>query len=130
MKNILVSVVITTKNEEKNIENCLKSIKDQTYKNIEIIAVDNNSKDRTKEIAKQYTHKIFNCGPERSSQRNCGIKKARGKYVIYLDADMILDKEMVEEYVKKIESDKGIIALYIPEIVMGDSFWSRVRRFE
>ncbi|MBU4299200.1 glycosyltransferase [Patescibacteria group bacterium] len=52
----LVSVVITTKNEEKNIENCLKSILNQTYPRdkIEIIVVDNNSSDRTKEIVQTF----------------------------------------------------------------------------
>ena len=48
-----VSVVITTKNEEKNIENCLKSIQLQTWTNIEIIVVDNNSKDDSIEIARE-----------------------------------------------------------------------------
>jgi len=59
MTNPLVSIVITTKNEEKNIENCLKSIVNQTYKNIEIIVVDNNSSDSTKEISLKYTDKVF-----------------------------------------------------------------------
>ena len=62
----LVSVVITTKNEEKNIDNCLESIKLQTYPQdrIEIIVVDNNSSDKTKEIARRYTNNVLNCGPE------------------------------------------------------------------
>jgi len=55
----LVSVIITTKNEEKNIENCLKSIKLQTYQNIEIIVVDNNSSDQTKELSQKYTDKVL-----------------------------------------------------------------------
>ncbi len=70
-KNPLVSVTITTKNEEKNIENCLKSILEQSYKNIEIIVVDNNSTDKTKEIALKYTQK-------------CGMKK--GKYYYLQDS--------------------------------------------
>lgn len=48
-----VSIVITTKNEEKNIDNCLKSILNQSYKNIEIIVVDNYSTNKTKEIVKK-----------------------------------------------------------------------------
>ena len=47
-----MSVIVTTKNEEKNIENCLQSINNQTYKNIELIVVDNFSDDKTVEIAK------------------------------------------------------------------------------
>ncbi len=54
----LVSVIITTKNEERNIETCLKSIKNQTYKKIEVIVIDNNSADSTEKISKKYT-KLF-----------------------------------------------------------------------
>ena len=99
----LVSVVITTKNEEKNIENCLKSILKQTYPRdkIEIIVVDNNSTDRTKEIARRYTDKVYNKGPERSAQRNFGAKQAKGEYYLYLDADMILSPNVISECVEK-----------------------------
>jgi len=127
----LVSIVITTKNEEKHIENCLKSIKAQSYLNIEIIVVDNNSTDRTKQIARKYTDLVFNKGPERSAQRNFGmIEVAQGKYVMYVDADMILSPTLIEDCVDEIENDDSIVALYIPEIVLGNSFWSKVRRFE
>lgn len=155
----LVSVIITTKNEEKNIQNCLDSILSQTYKNIEIIVVDNNSTDKTKEICMQFAlsersesngslrsrqggrsnpvenrpHPSFSFhtfGPERSAQRNYGINKAQGKYIIYLDADMIVSENVISECVNKIESDEKAVGLYIPEIVTGDSFWCKVRRYE
>jgi len=137
--NSLISVIVTTKNEEKNIEKCLKSIGEQDYpqNNIEIIVVDNNSSDNTKEIAESFCKrpaplnlKVFNWGPERSAQRNFGVEKSNGEYFIYLDADMILNKDVISDCVKKVESDPKIIALYISEIVMGKSFWSKVRRFE
>ena len=130
MKKPKVSVVITTKNEEKNIENCLKSIKRQTYKNIEIIVVDNNSEDKTKEIAKKYTKLVFNKGPERSGQRNFGRRRSRGKYVLYLDADMILTPKVVEESVETFIKDEKIAGLYIPEKIIGKGFWIKVRDFE
>ena len=50
--NPLVSVIITTKDEEKNIINCIKSIKKQSYKNTEIIVIDQDSTDGSKEILK------------------------------------------------------------------------------
>ena len=130
--NTVVSIVITTKNEEKHIGNCLKSIKAQTYpqKNIEIIVVDNNSTDKTKEIGRKYTQNVFNFGPERSAQRNFGmLKKAKGKFVMYLDADMILSSTIIGKAVEKLENEE-FLALYIPEIILGNSYWSRVRRFE
>jgi len=132
MERPLISIVITTKNEERNIENCLKSIRSQIYlaNKIESIVIDNNSSDKTKEIAGKYTSKVFDKGPERSAQRNFGmIDKARGKYVMYLDADMILSSAVIERSVEKLERG-DISALYIPEIVLGNSYWSKVRRFE
>jgi len=132
MSKPLVSVVVAIKNEEKHIGNCLQSIKLQTYPQdkIEIIVVDNNSTDRTKEISQKYTAKVFNKGPERSAQRNFGmIEKSQGKYVLFVDGDMTLSSTAIERAVVKLESS-DLLALYIPEIVLGNSFWSRVRRFE
>ena len=127
----LISVIITTKDEEKNIGNCLKSIRNQTYpqEKLEVIVVDNNSVDKTKEIAKRYANQVFDKGPERSSQRNFGARKAKGKYILYLDADMVLSNGVIEECVNKCE-DKNRIALYIPEKIIGDGFWIKVRNFE
>lgn len=132
MDRPLVSAVITTKNEEKNIGNCLKSIRLQTYpKNkIEIIVVDHpGSTDKTREIASLYTNNVFIQGPERSSQRNFGVKKAKGEIVIYLDADMFLSSSVIEEGVEELK-DSSLAALYVPEIILGNSYWSKVRRFE
>jgi glycosyltransferase involved in cell wall biosynthesis len=130
MTDPLVSVVITTKNEENNIEKCLTSITEQTYPNIEVVVVDNNSTDSTFKIALNFTDKVFNKGPERSSQRNYGITKiACGKYILFLDADMILGPKTTEACVSMIESGKWV-ALHIPEFVLGTKYFTRVRRFE
>jgi glycosyltransferase involved in cell wall biosynthesis len=126
----LVSVIITTKNNEKDIENCLKSINEQSYKNTEIIVVDNNSQDKTKKIASKYTSKVFNKGPERSSQRNFAVKKSSGDYVLYLDSDMILTRGVVEECINVILKNKDIFGIYIPEKIIGSGFWIKVREFE
>ena len=128
----LVSITITTKNEERNIAQCLESIKEQTYpqNKIEVIVVDNNSTDQTKKIAKTYTKKVFNFGPERSSQRNFGMSKiSKGKYVLFLDADMKLAPKLVAQAVRELENS-NLIALYIPEIILGNSFFNQIRRFE
>lgn len=134
--NPLVSVIVTTKNEEKHIEHCLKSIKQQTYSQnkIEIIVVDNKSSDTTKKIARKFTRKIFDKSPERSAQRNFGINKAHGKYILFLDADMMLSPQVINECIDKFASlhvgKFNLVGLYIPEIILGDSFWSKVRNFE
>lgn len=141
----LVSVVITTKNEEENIANCLRSIYNQSYPNIEIIVVDNFSTDETLAIVHSFKIsfpsktkgrsgenlklKIYDHGPERSAQRNFGASKSSGKYYLYLDADMILSPCVIKECVNKFENN-NLVGLYIPEIIQGNSFWNKVRRFE
>ena len=123
----LISILVTTKNEEFNLVKNLLSIKNQTYINTEIIVVDNISNDKTKEIAKTYTEKVYNIGPERSAQRNFSVEMAKGKYIIYLDADMMLQPNLITECIKQIQD---LDALYISEIVMGESFLCKIRRFE
>lgn len=128
---MLVSVIITTKNEEENIERCLKSIKAQScpLEEIEIIVVDNHSVDKTRDIAHRYTNKVYDFGPERSAQRNYGVGKSEGQYILYLDADMSLSEEVIAECVRECEQ-KGYLALYIPEKIIGKGFWIKVRNFE
>jgi glycosyltransferase involved in cell wall biosynthesis len=129
MKTSIVSVIITTRNEERNIKNCLESITQQSYKSIEILVVDNGSTDKTKEIAQKYTKNVLNIGPERSAQRNFGAKKSKGEYLLFLDADMILTEQVIKECIKTIKSSKvgGII---IPEQSFGEGFWASAKALE
>lgn len=124
-----VSVIVTTKNEEPHIEKCLKSILLQSYKNIEIIVIDNSSTDKTKEICEDFTRLVFNKGPERSAQRNFGAKKAEGDFFLFIDADMILTKNVVKECIEKISS-KNVGGVIIPERSVGIGFWAKVKTFE
>ena len=92
--------------------------------------VDNASTDRTKEVARKFTEEVYDTGPERSAQRNLGmLSLARGAYVMYLDADMIASPDLVAACVSRL-SRGDCVALHVPEIVLGRSFFSRVRRFE
>jgi glycosyltransferase involved in cell wall biosynthesis len=129
--NPLVSVVIASKNNERIIEECLKSVSNQTYprEDIEIIVVDNNSTDKTKEISKRYTNLIFDHGPERSVQRNFGAEKAKGKYLLFLDADFILQEPLVEECVNLMEKN-DFVGLYIPLRWIGNNWIIKARGFE
>lgn len=126
-----VSVILTTKNEEKHIASCLESIRRQDCpaSDVEVIVVDNYSTDKTTEIASGYTRKIFTKGPERSTQRNFGVLQAQGTYILYLDADMRLSEHVISECLSKCAQDK-LIALYIPERIIGEGFWIKVRNFE
>jgi len=128
---IIVSVIITTKEESGNIANCLKSVIQQDYpkEKMEIILVDNHSTDNTVEIARKYLDAVYVIGPNRAAQLNYGAKKAAGKYILYLDSDMILSKNLIGECVDMCEKDT-YIALYIPEKILSKSHFAKVRSFE
>ncbi|MEK7616897.1 MAG: glycosyltransferase [Patescibacteria group bacterium] len=126
----LVSVIITTKNEAKVIERLLVSLRSQSYKNIEIILIDNDSTDSTTKIAKKFTNKVYNFGPERSAQRNFGVKKAQGIHLLFLDADMELSDKVIEECISSINSSTRFAGVIIPEKSVAKTFWEEVKAFE
>lgn len=109
----LVSVLLPVKNEEKNIADCIRSLKKQSYKSIEIIVIDGNSTDKTVEIAKKMGAKVFNEYPPKSSgnARNIGAKNAKGKYVVFVDADCTLNSDYVKNAVSILENN-GFDGIY------------------
>lgn len=126
----MFSIIITTKNESKNLPKLLNSLKRQTYKNFETIVVDNESTDNTQEIAKKRGALVFNKGPERSIQRNFGVQKAKGEYVLILDADMALTPNVLMDIEKITKEDPEIGALIIPEKSFGVGPWVKYKVFE
>jgi glycosyltransferase involved in cell wall biosynthesis len=129
MKNPLVSIIVPTFNSGQFLELCLESIRRQTYKNIELIVVDRNSTDNTKEIARRYTNKIFDKEPERSAQVNFGVTKAAGEYVYKVDSDFVLDPNVVTECVE--EASRGFDAVVVhnsPDVRI--SWIAKIRKFE
>lgn len=126
----LVSVIIPTKNSSRTLEKCLESVKNQSYKNIELIVVDNNSTDNTKDIARKYTDKVFNYGPERSAQRNYGVEQSIGEFVAIIDSDMKLSPKVIETCVQNIESDTKTVGIIIPEESFGEGFWAQCKKLE
>ena len=126
----LVSVVVTTKNEARNIRLCLDSIRRQTWTNIEMIVVDNASTDETKVIATEFTELVFDKGPERSAQRNYGLLEvAHGEFGMFIDADMVLSPTTIETCVDVVVKT-GAVAVHVDEIVLGRGALAAVRRFE
>lgn len=126
----LVSIIVHTRNSQRTIREHLESIKKQSYKNIEIIVVDNNSTDDTIEIEKEFTSNIYNFGPERSAQRNFGALKADGDYFLIPDSDMILGKNVVSQCVSLILEDNHIKAVVVPEKSFGIGFWAKCKILE
>ncbi|MCL0034860.1 glycosyltransferase [Dehalococcoidia bacterium] len=127
----LVSIIIPTYNSQRTLERCLNSIGRQTYKNIEVIVVDNGSVDKTAEIAQVCGAKVhILTDVERSKQINYGVKMAHGKYVYRVDSDFILDYDIVEQATARCE-DEGYDAVSIfcsPDPTI--SFWAKVRKLE
>ena len=102
MKQPLISVIIPVYGVEKYISQCLESVINQTYKNLEIIVVNDGTKDRSADIAKEYAAKDsrikvydFKNGGL-SVARNRGLEIATGEYISYLDSDDWLDTKMYE----------------------------------
>jgi len=129
MKYPVVSAIITTKNSSATLGALLESIKRQTFSKSEVVVVDNNSFDQTGQIAKKYTSKVYSKGPERSAQRNFGASKSQGEYLLFLDSDMVLTENVLDECVKRMVEEKvgGII---IPEKSFGNGFWAKVKALE
>jgi len=130
MKQPLVSVIVTTYNNTATLAACLTSIAQQSYSSTELIVVDNNSTDDTKDIAGRYTDKVYNQGPERCAQRNYGVSQAQGDYVMIIDSDMELTPDVVSACVQQAMADPKLKALVIPEESFGQGFWAQCKRLE
>ena len=104
-----LSIVIPTYNEEKYLPHLLKAIKKQTFKDYEIIVSDNHSKDKTRVIAKQFGCKIVDGGLP-GKARNNGAKVAKGKYIFFLDADVVFGPTYIEQMLKKLKEKKCVVA--------------------
>ena len=113
--NPLVSVVIPVHNGEKYIKESIDSCLEQTYKNIEVIVVDDKSEDRTLEILKGYGDKIKVIPIEKQNGLgnviNIGIRKAQGKYIARMDADDIMYPTRIEKQIEYLESNPNCVAI-------------------
>ncbi len=112
----MISVIIPSFNEGERIEACLKSITKQSIprKNYEIIVVDGNSKDNTREIAEKYADIVFiQTSPKVGGARNDGSVKAKGDILVTTDADTILPENYLELIAKGFE-DQSVVMLYGP----------------
>lgn len=154
---MFLTIIIPTKNEEKNIGILLRSIQkslvDEDAKesgnstSYEVIVVDNlQTNDKTREIVRKFPKfKLIIGGSERSEQRNIGAKEAIGEYLLFLDADMEVDKELMSEILEGEDGNKSeeihreghhprfqkdALVFVIPERIPGKSLYSRARNLE
>ena len=128
----LLSVVIPTRNEERNLEACLHGFDAACAAGwCETIVVDNDSTDATPALARACGARLFGQGPERSAQRNRGAREAAGRFIAFLDADMRMPAETLAEiHDRLLAADDTVDAWYVPETRVGTGWWIRVRNFE
>jgi glycosyltransferase involved in cell wall biosynthesis len=107
----MISIIIPTLNEEKLLPKLLRSIKGQKVNDCEIIVADAESTDKTREIARSFGAKVVKGGlPARG--RNEGAKIARGRYLLFLDADSILPNNFLRKSLKEFKDRKLDIASF------------------
>ena len=122
-----ISVVVPTRNSERTLERCLQSIRGQTVA-CELVVVDNESRDRTVAIANRLADIVLVEGPERSAQRNAGLKATSGEYVGFIDSDMELEPNVAQEAAELLKRGAGGVT--VPEYTAGSGFWVAVREWE
>ena len=107
----LVTVIVPIYNAEKFLDRCIKSILNQSYKNIEVLLINDGSTDRSLEICKKYSNtdnrikviSIQNVG--QGLARNVGIKEATGRYITFIDSDDYMDKDTIELLMREMTDD-------------------------
>lgn len=113
----LISVIVPVYNVEKYINKCIDSIINQTYTNLEIILVDDGSPDNCGKICDEYAEKdkrikvIHKKNGGVSSARNEGLKKSKGEWISFIDADDWIEKDFCEILINKAIETKSDIAL-------------------
>src|SRR3989442_6145712 len=126
----LVSVIIPTKNSGRTIRPCLESVRAQTYRNFEIVVVDNFSSDSTVRIAKEYADLVLLAGPERTSQVKLGAANSKGDFIYKIDSDFVLEPSVLEKAVR-VALDEKAVGVVIPNLSYPKiRFWAEVRYFE
>lgn len=107
-----VSIIVPAYNVENYIERCLNSLVNQTFKDIEIITINDGSTDKSLELLNKYAKEdirvsVIDLGDEGVSYcRNLGVEKANGKYIMFVDSDDWIDSNMIEAMYKKAEENK------------------------
>ena len=107
----MISVIVPVYNVEEYLEECLESIKRQTYTDIEVILVNDGSIDRSKEICERYCEKdsrfklVNQENKGLSGARNRGMLESKGEFISFVDSDDILKEDMLEQLMKQMTSE-------------------------
>ena len=127
----LITVVVCVLNGEKTLRNCIDSILNEKDTNFELVVVDNNSSDSTKEIIKEYESRdsrvryVFKERKSLGAARNCGIENAKGSIIAMTDCDCVVPKGWLKDITRPI-IDEGENIVMGFEYDLGNNFWSRL----
>lgn len=116
MSNNLISIIVPIYNVEKYLDECLKSLINQTYKNIEILLVNDGSTDNSREICEKYFQHdnrikiIDKANGGLSDARNVGIEHASGEYLTFVDSDDVVDTTFCERLLDVISTHQADVA--------------------
>lgn len=114
---MLISIIIPIYNSEKYLEECLNSVLNQTYKNIEVLLINDGSTDESKKICEEYCKKysniklINNINEGVSKARNKGLKLAKGEYVFFCDSDDIMHPRQLEKLSTNLKSTNSELSV-------------------
>jgi|SRR3989344_85132 len=126
-----ITIIIPVYNSEKTLKSCLDSIKNQEYKDFEVILVDDCSTDRSKHIIKEYCYKLISLNKNSGSgkARNIGAKYAITKFIAFVDSDCILPKTWLSRIMYNFDNDIAFVCGDYSESV-GNSFLEKYAFYE
>lgn len=111
------SIIIPVYKVEKYIGKCLESIKRQTFKDYEVIVVNDGTPDNSMDIVKKYNTKIINQTNQGLSEaRNNGVRHASGDYILFLDSDDFIEKDLLKEINQSLKNNPDVIRYQIQEV--------------
>jgi len=120
--NLTISIIICTYNRASSLNQCLQSLTKQTFKNFEVIIVDGNSNDQTHKIIKKFQSKlkiklIIEPKKHLALARDLGWRKAKGKYISWIDDDVILSPHWIKSIINLLDQSPNIAGVSGPTIV-------------
>lgn len=130
--NKKISVIVAVYNTEKYLDRCIESLLNQTYKNIELVIVEDCSTDSSRKLLKKYKEnkniKVFYNRENRglSYSRNYGLKKSTGDFIGYIDSDDYVEPDYYEKLMSSIKDNKSDIA--ICDIKLVDEQTNKIQR--
>lgn len=111
-----ISIIVPIYNEEENLRKCIESLINQTYKELEIILINDGSTDKSKEIIESFKDKrivaIHKKNTGISDTRNIGIGKSTGDYIMFVDSDDYLELNCIERLIETAEKENSEIVMF------------------